>query len=76
MSIENILSSLSVSEKLDAMNFLWRDLSQDADNIVSPEWHGDVLADRMENPSQEPALPLEEGIAEARKRMNARKTQG
>jgi hypothetical protein len=28
------------------MEDLWRDLSQNEREIVSPEWHGEVLADR------------------------------
>ena len=76
MSIENILSSLSTSEKLDAMNFLWQDLSENPNLLPSPEWHRDVVVERSNNPSSEPTQPLNEAIETARSRLNARRSQG
>ena len=46
MSLENMLSSLSQTEKLAAINILWRDLSANPAQFVSPDWHGEVLAER------------------------------
>ena len=40
------LQQMSVLEKLRLMEDLWRDLSKDERNLVSPEWHGTVLAER------------------------------
>ncbi len=30
---------MTVAEKLEMMDLLWADLSKDAKNIPSPEWH-------------------------------------
>ncbi len=76
MSLENMLSSLTPSEKLAAMNILWRDLSANSADFSSPDWHGDVLADRLANPSDEPRLPVDAAIEDVRKRLHARRTQG
>ena len=40
------LRQLSVPEKLRLMEDLWHDLSKNERNVVSPEWHGTVLAER------------------------------
>ena len=40
------LRQMSVPEKLRLMEDIWRDLSQNEQDIVSPEWHGGVLAER------------------------------
>ena len=74
MSIETILGSLSTSEKLDAMDFLWRDLSRESAAFDSPSWHEDVLIARMANPSSKQSLELEDAIKEVKDRLNARKT--
>jgi putative addiction module component (TIGR02574 family) len=42
------LDSLSVSEKLILMERLWDDLSRRPADLPSPDWHGDVLAERRE----------------------------
>ena len=46
MSISLPLDKMSVEEKLQAMESIWDDLCDRADNLVSPAWHGEVLADR------------------------------
>jgi hypothetical protein len=76
MSLEATLGALTTSEKIDAMNILWRDLSENAARFPSPDWHGNVLADRLANPSQNPKLPLDAAIGDVRERLNARRTQG
>ena len=37
------LNKMSRIEKLQAMETLWSDLSQDEPRVESPSWHGDVL---------------------------------
>ena len=76
MSLETTLGALTISEKIDAMNFLWRDLSENAARFPSPDWHGDVLADRLANASPNPKLPLDAAVQDVRERLNARRTQG
>ncbi|MDA1052694.1 MAG: addiction module protein [Planctomycetota bacterium] len=75
MTIETLLSGLSTSEKLEAMDFLWRDLSKAGDSYESPEWHGSVLADRLANPSTGASLPLADAIKDVKERLNARRTE-
>jgi putative addiction module component (TIGR02574 family) len=43
----NILVDMSFAEELALMERLWDDLSRHPENIPSPEWHGDVLAERI-----------------------------
>ena len=74
MTIETILSGLSTSEKLDAMDILWRDLSRTPARYVSPEWHGRVLAERLSNPSTVATLPLADAIRDVKERLDARRT--
>ena len=42
------LSRLSLDQKLDLMETLWADLSQDEQLLKSPAWHETVLRDRKE----------------------------
>ncbi len=76
MSIETLLSGLSTSEKLEAMEWLWSDLSQTSRQYVSPEWHREVLAQRLANPAPGDPLPLAEAMNEVRGIVNARRTSG
>jgi hypothetical protein len=46
MAISLPLDEMSVEEKIRAMEALWDDLCRRADGVVSPPWHGEVLADR------------------------------
>ncbi|PHQ37112.1 acyl-protein synthetase [Rhodopirellula bahusiensis] len=76
MSLENMLSALTPNEKIAAMDILWRDLSATPTQIVSPDWHGDVLATRSQKPSSEPPLGLDAAFDDVRDRLDARRTQG
>jgi putative addiction module component (TIGR02574 family) len=40
------VDDLSLNEKLQLMERLWQSLSRNPGEIVSPEWHADILADR------------------------------
>ena len=39
---------MTVAEKLCEMEALWADLSRDEQQIESPQWHGDVLRERVD----------------------------
>ena len=41
------IENLSVAEKLVLMERLWEDLSRRPADIPSPDWHGDILAERL-----------------------------
>ncbi|MGC4003044.1 MAG: hypothetical protein QM811_07880 [Pirellulales bacterium] len=43
MTLESRLVGLSPSEKLDAFNILWRELTVAPATFASPAWHADVL---------------------------------
>ena len=40
------IERMSVAERLQVMEQLWDALCRDAEEMTSPEWHQDVLADR------------------------------
>ena len=46
MTLSLPLKQMTVEEKLQVMEAIWEDLSQRADQIKPPDWHGDVLAER------------------------------
>jgi len=48
MSIVEI-SRMSTTERLQIMEDIWDSLIQDASDLESPSWHGDVLAQRRQN---------------------------
>lgn len=46
MNITAQLDQLSTAEKISTMEYLWDDLCRHADKVASPDWHGEVLAQR------------------------------
>jgi hypothetical protein len=56
------LKEMSVAEKLQLMEVLWDDLSRTPENVPSPAWHEEVLAERERQIEQEQAkfLSLDE----------------
>jgi putative addiction module component (TIGR02574 family) len=40
------IEKMSVTERLQAMDQLWDSLNRSGDEVPSPDWHQDVLADR------------------------------
>jgi hypothetical protein len=40
------LDQMSVGEKIRAMKSLWDDLCRRANDVASPSWHRDILAER------------------------------
>ena len=41
------IDDLTVTEKLHLMERLWANLSKNPSDVPSPDWHGDVLAKRL-----------------------------
>ena len=41
------IEQMSLEEQLQAMELLWASLSRTPNAVPSPDWHGDVLAERM-----------------------------
>ena len=52
MAVDLPLAEMSVDDKLQAMELLWADLSQNPEQVVSPGWHGEVLGSRREQVHQ------------------------
>ena len=47
MSADLSFDALSTVEKITLMERLWADLSQRPEELPSPDWHGDVFAERI-----------------------------
>ena len=41
------IEQMSLEEQPQAMELLWTSLSRRPDEVLSPDWHGDILAERM-----------------------------
>ena len=48
MGIDLPLADMSVDNKLQAMELLWADLSQNPEQLAAPAWHGAVLSSRRD----------------------------
>jgi hypothetical protein len=70
MSVETFIGNLSRTEKLLAMELIWRDLSSSQDSIDSPSWHDDIVRERLEKPASGELLGLEESLREIQGRRN------
>jgi putative addiction module component (TIGR02574 family) len=47
MSADLAIETLSTAEKIALMERLWADLSKRPQEVAAPDWHGDVLAERI-----------------------------
>ena len=47
MLAEVEIKSMSLTERLQAMELLWRSFSDSEDKLPSPDWHGEVLSERL-----------------------------
>ena len=41
------IERMSIAEKLQAMELLWRSMAGKPDKVKSPTWHGKVLSQRL-----------------------------
>jgi len=46
MNIALPLDQMTTADKLSLMELLWDDLCRTPENVPSPAWHGEVLAER------------------------------
>ncbi|PKN00037.1 MAG: addiction module antitoxin RelB [Elusimicrobia bacterium HGW-Elusimicrobia-2] len=46
MGITLHLEQMSIEEKVQAMETIWSDLCENADSLVSPSWHKNILRER------------------------------
>jgi len=42
-----MVEDMSVRERLEAIELLWRSLTAFPDQVPSPDWHGGVVAERL-----------------------------
>jgi hypothetical protein len=75
MTVEELIGSLSPSEKQQAFEILRRELAPEEEEFAPPDWHAEILAERMANPDPAPPMPFREAIAEIRAELHARRTQ-
>ncbi len=73
MNIESMISGMSHSEMLAALDLLWTRLSRNPDEFESPAWHKQVLTERIENWDGK-SVPLDEAVAQIENRLNERRT--
>jgi hypothetical protein len=65
------IARLSKEEKLRVMEAIWEDLSRDAEQVESPDWHREALEEtgrRLES-GQEPLVDWQEAKKKLRKRF-------
>lgn len=67
------ISRLSREEKLRVMEAIWEDLSREAEQVESPEWHREALeeTDRRFQAGQDSVVNWQEAKKELRKRFEA-----
>jgi putative addiction module component (TIGR02574 family) len=41
------IKNMSAPERLQAMELLWQSFSGEEDQLPSPDWHGEVLSERL-----------------------------
>ena len=75
MSLETMIGGLSHEEKILAMEILWKDLIESSPEYASPQWHADVIAERLENPASAKRLNLLDSRSEIKAERNDRRTQ-
>ncbi|NLW82191.1 MAG: addiction module protein [Desulfovibrionales bacterium] len=64
------LDNMSVSDKMEAMEEIWADLSRNVSDVPSPAWHADVLCVRESRISEGTSRFLD--IAEAKQAVRER----
>jgi hypothetical protein len=74
MTLETLIAKLSTEEKRNALELLWASIDRDTGAFATPDWHGEILADRLNNPSPESSLPLHEAMEDVRRRVNERRS--
>ena len=41
------IEQMTIPERLEMMELLWSSLSRTPDSVPSPDWHGEVVAERL-----------------------------
>lgn len=73
MNIEAFIDTLNTEQQQAALDLLWQRLAADSRILVSPAWHGEVLAYRAENPSSKPRMSVSEAKIEVKRMVDERR---
>jgi hypothetical protein len=73
MEIEAFIDTLNPEQQQAAFDLLWQRLAADSRALDSPGWHGDVLAYRTANPSNEPNMSVAEAKLAVRRIVDERR---
>jgi putative addiction module component (TIGR02574 family) len=65
------IEKMSLEEKLETMELLWKSISQQPDQVPSPRWHGEVISERLAEIESGKAKFF--SVEEARQRLQKRK---
>ena len=69
MTISLPLESMTVEEKIQAMEMLWDDLCRESGGVVSPEWHKSVLSSREHSAQDKDYVDWDEAKKQIRKEV-------
>ena len=73
MNIESMISGMSRSEMLTAMDLLWTRLSHNPEEFQSPDWHKKVVTERIQNWDGQSAS-LDDAVSSIENKLNERRT--
>lgn len=73
MTIEAFIDNLNPEQQQTAFDLLWQRLAADSRTLVSPAWHGEVLAYREKNPSSEPKMSVSEARIAVKRMVDERR---
>lgn len=62
------IERMSLTERLQAMELLWRSISRNPESVVSPDWHGEILKKRLAKVEAGKGKFL--ALAQLKKRLN------
>lgn len=73
MEVREFIDALNPQQQQLAFDLLWQRLAADSRALDSPTWHGDVLANRAANPSNEPNMSVAEAKAAVKRIIDERR---
>lgn len=74
MEIEAFIDTLNPKQQQAAFDLLWQRLAANSRELDSPTWHGDVLAHRTANPSNEPNMSVAEAKIAVKRIVDERRS--
>jgi hypothetical protein len=74
MEIEAFIDTLNPEQQQAAFDLLWQRLAADSRSLDSPAWHGEVLAYRTANPSNEPNMSVAEAKIAVKRIVDERRS--